>query len=283
MQSILHNFDFHCHSTASDGSLTPQEMLELAVEAGLTQWSLTDHDTIEGYRQLCVGGPPDSLQLIPGVELTCDWHGITLHVLAFGFDSEAASLADFLKLQGQRREERAVRIAEKFEKKFKIEGVYEQACRISSSRLPARPHFARLMVELGLVSHQAEAFNKHLGAGKWGDVKLFWPQLEELMGAVSGAGGVSVIAHPFHYKMTATKLRRLLDEFQAFHGHGVEVGVPNTNAGQFGWLADELRKRKLYQSGGSDFHGKVTPWARLGKFPSLAKGVPSIQELLSAS
>ncbi|OZG71310.1 hypothetical protein BTA51_21980 [Hahella sp. CCB-MM4] len=279
MQSIRHEFDFHCHSTASDGTLTPEEMLELAVQSGLKQWALTDHDTIGGYQQLVEGGIPEGLELIPGVELSCDWNGVTLHVLLLGFDPDNNDLKNFLEKQSQRRVDRAHKIAEKFEKKFKVDNIYKEACDISGSLLPARPHFAQLMVQGGYVDTQAEAFNKHLGAGKWGDVKLFWPTLAELMQAVKSSGGATVIAHPFHYKMTASKLRRLLDDFQELGGQGVEVAVPNTNSGQFGWMSDELRKRMLYQSGGSDFHGRITPWARLGKFPSLIKDVPNIREL----
>jgi len=276
MQSTRQKFDFHCHSTASDGSLHPEEMLELAIAQGLEYWSLTDHDTIDGYRRLLKHPKMNELSLIPGVELTCDWSQQTLHVLAFGFSASDVAFNAFLDKQMARRKERAFKIAEKIERHFKETDIYAAACIVAQSESPARPHFAAVMEARGIVRSAAEAFSKYLGVGKWGDVKLFWPDMEELMGAVKAADAVAVIAHPFHYKMTATKMRRLMDDFQAHGGQGMEVGVPNINSGQLGWLIEEMHKRKMMQSGGSDFHGASTPWARLGSFPKLCKDLPVI-------
>ncbi len=281
MRPTQHNFDFHCHSTASDGSLPPAELLELALSYRLEYWSLTDHDTIEGYRSLLNHPRVNELQLIPGVELTCDWSKQTMHILAFGFDADNSGFNVFLGKQKDRRKERAFKIAEKIERHFKVSGMYSAASLVASSDAPARPHFAAVMEAQGLVESTAEAFNKYLGAGKWGDVKLYWPDLEELMAAVDAASAVAVVAHPFHYKMTAAKMRRLMDDFQALGGQGMEVGVPNINSGQHGWLTDEMRKRNMLQSGGSDFHGATTPWSHLGRFPKLSKDLPVLFDMVS--
>ena len=282
MQPTRHKFDFHCHSTSSDGTLSPEEMLELAIAQGLEYWSLTDHDTIDGYRRLLSHPKMTELSVIPGVELTCDWSKQTLHVLAFGFSDTDVAFNAFLDKQIARRKERAFKIADKIERHFKQSDIYAAACIVAQSDSPARPHFAAVMEARGIVDSTAEAFSKYLGAGKWGDVKLFWPDMEELMAAVQAANAIAVIAHPFHYKMTATKMRRLMDDFQFLGGQGMEVGVPNVNSGQHGWLIDEMRKRKMIQSGGSDFHGASTPWARLGSFPKLSNDLPIILGLDAA-
>ena len=288
MRSVKQVFDFHCHSTASDGLMTPNEMLELAITSGLEVWSLTDHDTLEGYKIVkeVLSASEDvaedsRLRVIPGVELSCDWNGVTVHILAYGFESSSQSMLTFLAKQQERRRQRAIKIGERIQEKLKFENAYERACLISANCLPARPHFARLLVEHNIVGSFGEAFNKYLGAGKWGDIKLYWPQLDELMQAVKQSAAICVIAHPFHYKMTATKLRCLFDEFGGLGGDGVELSVPNINTGHYGWLVNELSRRKFIQSGGSDFHGTPASWSRLGFFPSLCDRIPSVLDVLN--
>ncbi len=281
MHSSKQSFDFHCHSTASDGSKSPAQLAELAEHLGLNLWSLTDHDTIAGYLDLAANQTNTTSHLVSGVELSCVWSGITLHVLAFDFDPQASGMEQLLRYQRQRREQRAKVIGERTENKLKLPNAYAQACKLSGNAVPARPHFAQLFINKGIVDSAAEAFKRYLGAGKWGDVKLCWPGLEEVLTAVRSSAGISVVAHPFHYRMTATKLRRLLDEFTSHGGRGVELAVPNVNSGQYGWLIEELQRRGLAQSGGSDYHGKATPWAKLGHFPNLAKRLTPVQELFS--
>lgn len=287
MKSVKQVFDFHSHSTSSDGSDSPEEMLALAMQAELDAWSLTDHDTLAGYHHLMklrssgpAAGSLSAPRILPGVELSCDWNNITLHILGLGFDPQAPAITEFLNKQQQRRQQRAVKIGERVQDKLRIAGAYEKACLISGNDLPARPHFATLLIEHSIVDSFADAFKKYLGAGKWGDIKLFWPQMDELLDAVKRSGGLAVVAHPFHYQMTAAKLRRLLDDFGYAGGDAVELAVPNISNGHFGWLANELFKRNLAQSGGSDFHGTFTPWSRLGYFPPLSDKVPSVADLI---
>lgn len=304
MRSLKQSFDFHCHSTASDGTLSPVEVLELALASGLKSWSLTDHDTIAGYQEVMArlatlrqqsnnaGGSSEKLacggvelasepfEVVPGVEISGNWNGVTVHVLAFGFRPQAKEILTFLDKQQTRRQKRAIKIAERIESKLKVADAYQKACAISGDQLPARPHFAQLLIAENKIKSSSEAFAKYLGAGKWGDVKLFWPDLEELMQAVLLAGGVAVLAHPFQYRLTATKLRQLLDSLAGVGGAGAELAVPNISHGHYGWLVNELCRRKMTQSGGSDFHGSATPWSQLGHFPSLSNRIPTVAEML---
>jgi len=287
MRSVKQVFDFHCHSTSSDGSLTPVEMLQLAVESELEIWSLTDHDTIAGYHELVTDVQCQrkikaaSLQVIPGIELSVNWKGLTIHIVALDFDPNAADMQSLIDKQVLRRTQRAVEIGQRIEDKLNLSQAYNKACLLSGDELPGRPHFANLLIANEIVSSFADAFSRYLGAGKWGDVKLYWPDLDEVSEAVVRSGGLAVIAHPFHYKMTASKLRQLLDDFGQAGGQGAELCVPNVSHGHFGWMVEELHRRKMMQSGGSDFHGSLTPWCRMGYFPAMSSKIPSIADRLS--
>lgn len=287
MRSVKQAFDFHCHSTSSDGTLTAIEMFNLAVESGLESWSLTDHDTMAGYHEVVTDMQcrrkieNASLQVIPGIELSVNWKGLTIHIVALGFDPNAKDMQGLINKQLFRRTQRAVKIGQQIEDKLNLPEAYHKACLLSGDELPGRPHFANLLIDNGIVSNFSDAFSRYLGAGKWGDVKLYWPDLDEVTEAVVMSGGVAVIAHPFHYKMTASKLRKLLDDFGHAGGQGAELCVPNISHGHFGWMVEELHRRKMIQSGGSDFHGSLTPWCRLGYFPSISSKIPNITDRVS--
>ncbi|MBU6954350.1 PHP domain-containing protein [Hahella sp. HN01] len=284
MQIVNHDFDLHCHTTASDGSRSPAELLELAVSRGLTTLAITDHDTVEGMRSLMDASLDKALgiRLIAGTEFSCLWQGMTIHMLAFDFDLEGSEVAALLEKQKTRRLDRARVIADKLERKLKIADLYARAETFAESGVPARPHFAQALLEMEAVESIDVAFKKYLGAGKIGDVKLYWPDLEEVLTAVKRSKGYSSLAHPFKYKMTATKLRRLMAEIKACGGDAVEVSVPDINSGEFGWIQQEAGKLGLAQSAGSDYHGAMMPWRQLGRFPKMAQSLPSLIDVLRA-
>lgn len=280
MQLTAHKADFHCHSNASDGELTPEALMMLARERNIETLSLTDHDTLAGAARVRKA-LPEGLRLIPGVELSCQWRKVNIHVLAYDFDWEDASMKALLSAQQSRRQERAARIAEKLEKKLRIQGVLADVRQRIGDGVPGRPHFAAVLVERGVVASEPAAFDQYLGSGKIGDVSICWPTLEELMAALQSTRSFVVIAHPVHYRMTATKLREFMDDFQGLGGEGIEIAVPGINSGHYGWLTEEARKRQLVQSFGSDYHGGRQFGRALGAYPAPVAGLPSIMERLS--
>jgi predicted metal-dependent phosphoesterase TrpH len=247
--------DFHTHSHASDGALSPQVLLQRALEAGVQQFALTDHDTVAGYLELLntAVALPEGFELLSGVELSCCWGNITIHVVGLGMDLEHAAMKEALELLGEARQLRARTIAERLARAG-FEGALDGALLEAGNSQIGRPHFAAWMVAQGHVADANAAFDKYLGAGRPGDVKAFWPALSQAVDWLVRGGGVAVLAHPLKYKMTRMKLRRLLTDFQAAGGLGLEVLSGRQTEEQTTQLCKLAREFGLQLSAGSDFH-----------------------------
>src|SRR5690606_16956082 len=276
---LFRGIDLHLHSTASDGALTPTELVLRAREQGLQTIALTDHDTVDGLEEAQTAAASCGIELINGIELSCAWNGMTLHIVGLHIDSEAASIQTLTGLQHNNSHERAKVIAERLGK-HNVGNVWEGVCEmLGTDRVPARPDFARYLVEKGHVDSVQQAFDRYLGAGKLGDVKQFWPSLEEVVKAIVDSGGVAVIAHPMRYKQTTAKLRRLIQEFKSYGGQAIEVAVANLDSGRIGLLTELCRQYELYASCGSDFHMPGMSWQEVGRFPPLPAGLRPVWQL----
>ncbi len=252
--------DLHTHSTASDGGLTPQELVARAVDRGVDLLAITDHDTVDAYQAL--EDLPGDLQLVCGAEFSCNWNGVNIHVLGLGLDVSEPLLCDAIAGQKVAREQRSETIAARLSKKGIDIDV--EALRSSVADRPlGRPDFARYMVEKGYVGSMNEAFDRFLGAGKIGDVKAMWPSLASVLSWIRAGGGVAAIAHPMHYKMTNAKLRRLLAEFKDLGGEALEVCNGRPADQELRYLRDLCRHFEFEASAGSDFH-HLSQWCDLG-------------------
>lgn len=258
--------DLHCHTTASDGQLEPQALVEAAVAAGVTTLAITDHDTTAAYEQIVT--VPDTLTLIDGIELSCRWRTSGVHVVGLNFDRHHPVMQAAVTAQMQRREERSERIAEVLARKG-FTGTLAGARAFAGRDAVGRPHFARYLESIGAVRSVDEAFKKYLGNGKAGDVKQMWPELEEVVEWIRAAGGVPVLAHPAKYELTRTRLRALLDDFIAAGGQAMEVCSGQQPPNLTGDLAALCNERGLWASVGSDFHQPGQPWAMLGRYARL--------------
>ncbi len=246
--------DFHTHTTASDGALSPAELLRRAAERRISLLAITDHDTDAGYRAACeLRDDYPEVRLIPGVELSCRWSATTIHIVGLGVDFDHDAMREALALLGGARAERGTIIASRLEARG-FQGALEGALAEAGESQLGRPHFSAWMVDQGHVKNHQAAFDKYLGQGKVGDVKACWPELAEVVRWIVAAGGVAVLAHPLKYKFTRMKLRRLVLDFVAAGGTGIEVlsgrQTPDQVA-QLQRLADEF---ELLASAGSDFH-----------------------------
>jgi 3',5'-nucleoside bisphosphate phosphatase len=278
--------DLHCHSLASDGSLSPAEVVERAAEQGVKVLALTDHDTVAGQEEAMTRAAELGVTMISGIELSCVWGNFTIHVLAYNFDLKNGRMQEVETKQLQSRVQRAELIAEKLAKKG-FSDLLPAAKALSQSGIPGRPHFAQAMIDKGMVADHAEAFKKYLGAGKVGDVRSLWPSMPEIVREIIAAGGTAVVAHPRKYNMTLTKLRALLTDFKLHGGEGIEVITSGQKQGEVGMLSDLCQRMGLKGSQGSDFHTPKYPWAELGRIPSLPANVdpvwqawPALQSLV---
>lgn len=266
------NVDFHCHSTASDGGLSPEAVAERAVEAGLAYWSLTDHDTLAGYDSLIKRDWP--FKLVVGVEISTQLDGFPVHMVALNLDLDNEAMNLLLQGQNQRRRERAVLIAKKMEQ-VGFEGVTEFINSLGD-RPVSRPDVAKFLVETGQIKSMKKAFDKYLGRGKAGDIKQEWPELSEVIPCVHQAGGVCVIAHPDTYALSRAKLKALLQSFADLGGDGVELPHEPATGSFYKYVAQMARDMSLCVSLGSDYHSDAQAWRKIGKVPSLAPDLTPI-------
>ena len=262
-------FDLHSHSTASDGTLTPVELLTKARGAGVDVLALTDHDTLDGIAEAHVAAQQQGVALIAGVEISVTWKAMTLHVLGLNVDPHNPALLAGLKALRDTRDSRAQEIGRKLEQRG-IPGALEGASRFSHGKILSRTHFAHFLVESGRAASVREVFRHFLVKGKPGYVRGEWASLEQALGWIKGAGGLPVIAHPARYRLTRSKLRTLLGEFQDSGGVGLEVVSGSHSRDETLHMAAVSREHNLFASCGSDYHGPEKPWVELGvlrRFP----------------
>ena len=254
--------DFHTHSSASDGAISPEDLIARVAREGIQHFALTDHDTINGYLAVRDQVPP-GLTLVSGVELSCQWARMGIHIVGLGFDPEAENIVRHLGKLDAARLDRAERIAERLAKSG-MPGALAGAQSVARGAQIGRPHFARWMVLAGYVDSEEMAFKRFLGRGKPGDISVLWPSLEVPVRAIKDAGGVAVLAHPLDYKMTATKLRALVAAFAEAGGDAVELINGKPKPGDIAILWRLADAHHLDVSVGSDFHRDTPYGAALG-------------------
>jgi predicted metal-dependent phosphoesterase TrpH len=268
---MFSDYDLHNHSTASDGTLSPTELVEQSAAAGVRVMALTDHDTTEGIEEACRAAARLGIGLIPGVEISVTWQTQTIHILGLNVDIDNQRLQQGLAGLRAFRRRRAERIAEGLAKAG-IPGTHEGARVLADGGLISRTHFARHLVKLGLAADERQVFKHFLVKGKPGYVAGQWADLADALEWIHQSGGQAVIAHPARYRMTRSKLRRLLQEFVKHNGAGIEVVSGSHSRDDYYAMAKHAQDFGLYASAGSDFHSPDYPWITLGKLPRLPDG-----------
>jgi hypothetical protein len=275
-------FDFHCHSLASDGALTPTELVQRAAAEGVQLLALTDHDTLAGLAEAQQAAEQASIRLVSGVELSVGWGNRELHVLGLGFEPEHEAMLALVQAQQQARKLRAERIGARLDKAAGLANSYQRAVSLSGQDAPGRPWFAKMLLQAGKVRDEQHAFNRFLKQGQSCFVPTPWVSLEQAVVVIRRAGGVAVLAHPTRYNFTRRKLRACLTDFVAVGGAGLEVLTPGLNPQEQALLAECLRDFALHASGGSDFHTPKQTWLELGRLPPVPADMPLVHSLIGA-
>jgi 3',5'-nucleoside bisphosphate phosphatase len=260
-------YDLHSHSTASDGELSPSALITRARDNGVNCLAITDHDTVEAYYDLPDAGLA-GVKICHGIELSCNWQGRSVHVVGLNIRLDSVALQAALRVQQENRNRRAQLIAARLDKKG-IVGAMAGARAIAGNAIIGRPHFARFLVSAGKVRDERQAFKRYLGNGKLGDVQHDWPGIATVIQWIRQAGGLAVLAHPAHYKLTNTKLSLLTDEFVAAGGAGIEVVSGRQTADLTKKLAQLAVEKQLLASTGSDFHRMGQSWSDIGRQSAL--------------
>jgi len=262
-------YDLHCHSTASDGLLTPHDLVLRASEKGVHVLALTDHDELSGQAEAAKAALEAGMRLIHGVEISVSWGNVTLHVVGLNIDPLDPVLLHGLARNRGGRTERARRIGDELAR-IGIAGAFDGASALAGNKdLISRTHFARFMIERGIAKDMKAVFKKFLVKGKPGYVSHEWASLADALTWIHAAGGVAVLAHPGRYQIGREKMRVLLSEFKSLGGAGIEVVTGSHTADQIPLYADLAVEFDLMASIGSDFHAPGEGGRELGRLTAL--------------
>jgi 3',5'-nucleoside bisphosphate phosphatase len=249
--------DLHCHSSASDGTRAPADVIARAAAAGLDAIALTDHDTVAGIAEAATALPA-GLALIGGMELSCRRDGHSVHMLGYLFDPGHPDLAAQTRAIRDSRVERAramvARLAE-----LGTDVTWEQVTAIAGDGVIGRPHIARAMIDAGVVRSFEEAFTPQwIGPGGRAHERRYAPDPADAVRLLHAAGGVAVLAHPLAVTRGWLVPEQLIAELAAAGLDGVEVAHPDHDEAQRIRLGALARGLGLIQTGGSDDHGQLT-------------------------
>lgn len=268
--------DLHSHTTASDGRLSPQDVVDRAVSFDVKALAITDHDTVDGLapaKQYVAENAID-IKIINGIEISTVWENKDIHIVGLNIDPENPALQALIHEQKQRREVRAELMASRLEKATR-EGVLEEVKVIADGAPLTRAHFAAWLVDNGYAKTMQQVFKKYLTRNNPGYVPPNWCSMSEAVAAIHAAGGKAVLAHPARYGLTAKWIKRLLAAFVEANGDAMEVAQPQQAQQERRNLADYAIQYKLLASQGSDFH-YPSPWMELGRNLWLPSGVEPV-------
>lgn len=243
--------DLHMHTTFSDGTRPPEEVVELAIAGGLDVISITDHDNSLGVAS-AQRAAEGRIRVIPGIEMSSRWSGESIHILGYFVDPAAAALTAHYRSLLESRHTRMSRIVERLAEQGVRVGLEHVGEERASGRVPyTRPHLARAMVREGYATSVTDAFDRYIGSDCPAYVLVESPTPEEVVGSIRAAGGVAVWAHPAVRHMT-----ELLPRLVAAGLQGVEVFRPWPRRVREA-VAAHTRRAGLFATGGSDWHGRA--------------------------
>jgi len=276
-------YDLHCHSNVSDGTLSPTELVARAAERGVKVLALTDHDDVDGLIEARAAAAQHGMVFINGVEISVSWRTHTLHIVGLNIDPTYAPLAQGLQQVRSGRGERAQKMSDELAK-IGIGGVLQGAYRFTNNpNMIGRTHFARFMVESGHCKDVKSVFNRYLVKGKPGYVPHQWADLQDAIDWIRGSGGIAVLAHPGRYmvgrhSMGKKTMHELLTAFVECGGQALEIVTGSHTPQQYAEFARYAAEFDLLCSCGSDFHGPGESYRDMGRLPDLPLGCRPVWE-----
>ncbi len=265
----LGGIDLHIHSTASDGTCSPSEILQMASDLGLKAIAITDHDTLEGGREVLRGPLPSEPLFLNGVEISTKAPegfsmGGSLHILGYGVDIDDAPLQQALLELQQARDSRIPRIVARLNQAG-VPITMEAVLAHVGDGSPGRPHVARAMIQMGVVADVDEAFDRYLSKGQSAYVDKYRIPCREALALIHGAGGVAVLAHPYLVPGGQEALTGLIRTLCDMGLKGVEVYYPEHSPQAMALYLALARRFDLLVTGGTDFHGDLLPEIQMGR------------------
>tara|TARA_B100001079_G_scaffold249874_1_gene240995 strand:- start:273 stop:1100 length:828 start_codon:yes stop_codon:yes gene_type:complete len=265
--------DLHNHSYYSDGVLSPKEVVSLAKEQGCELFALTDHDTTDGLVEAQKQADKIDLKLIHGVEVSAMWSNMTVHIVGLGVDIENKALQAGLKKHQEFRQSRTEKMARGLGGAG-IFGAMEKVKKIAKTDMITRTHFAQMLIQEGVCKDMKAVFKRFLTGKKPGGVGGKWAEYDEVISWIHSAGGKAILAHPLRYRMTNTKVRRLLSHLSGAGLDGVEVVTGSSSGDEITLVSQWAREFDLLASSGSDYHGWPNQRVQVGYLQDM----PTINE-----
>ena len=260
--------DLHNHSYCSDGVLSPTEVVRLAKEESCDVFALTDHDTTDGLVEAKIEAGKLGLEFVPGVEVSAMWSNMTIHILGLGIDVNNKVLQAGLKQHQEFRAIRALKMARGLGGAGVVNAM-EKTQAVAKRSMITRTHFAQMLIQEGICKDMKSVFKRFLTGKKPGGVKSEWAQYDEVISWIHTAGGVAVLAHPLRYRMTNTKVKRMMSDLAANGCNGVEVVTGSSSADEITLMSQWARELGLLASSGSDYHGWPNQRVRIGRLQDL--------------
>jgi hypothetical protein len=260
--------DLHNHSYYSDGVLSPAKVVGLAKEAECDLFSLTDHDTTDGVAEAQIEADKLGVNLLTGVEISAFWRNMTIHIIGLGIDVNNDKLQDGLSHNQQLRKDRAEKIALGLWRSG-IKDALEKTQSLSKTEMLTRTHFAQMLIREGYCKDMKSVFRRYLTGKKPGGVRVEWKNIDQVVTWIHEAGGKAVIAHPFRYRMTHTKIKNMLNDFKEVFGDGIEVVTATSTEEEVSLSSHWSEQYKLLASSGSDFHGWPNQRIQIGNLRDL--------------
>ncbi len=264
-------FDLHCHSTVSDGLLSPPDLVAHAAQRGVKVLALTDHDDLGGLQAAREAAIKHNIQFVNGVEISVTWKKRTLHIVGLKIDVNNAALKTALEAVRIGRDERAQEMGADLAR-VGIMSAYEGAKALAKKSIITRTHFARFLVEHGHAKDTKSVFKKYLVKGKPGFKEHEWMSLESAVNLIKDAGGAAVIAHPGRYDLGTVNMLLLMHEFRSLGGVAIEVVTGSHTPPQYQQFAKIAHQFSLKCSVGSDYHGSGISYMEMGYIPDLPVG-----------
>ena len=274
----MQGVDLHTHSNISDGTFSPQQLVEAAVEKLVHTLALTDHDTMDGLVLAEEAAKNHEIKIISGVEISSQWSrpatkkNYGVHIVALNMQNPEP-LQKALNQQKKIRAERSKQICDLLVPLIGEDIYIDVLAKVD--HIPdrvTRTHIAKTLVEKGIVTRPQQAFDKYIKEGKKAYVKFDGLNLEDTIQVIHESGGFAVLAHPTKYDLSATNIRYLIEIFAKFGGDAVEL-PPAIEPSSTRQMVDRMiAEYDLKVSIGSDFHGDHMPWIKLGNVPSLKPG-----------
>jgi len=260
--------DLHNHSYYSDGVLSPTEVVQLASQAGCDLFSLTDHDTTNGIAEAQLEADSLNLNLVNGVEISALWGNMAIHILGLGVDINTDILQTGLEHNQKLRKERAEKIALGLWRSG-IKDALEKTQAFSKTNMLTRTHFAQMLISEGYCKDMKSVFRRYLTGKKPGGVGVQWEGYDDVVKWIHAAGGKALIAHPLRYRMTHTKIKKMLIDFKNALGDGLEVVTGTSTQDEINLSSQWTKDYDLLASCGSDFHGWPNQRLRIGNLKDL--------------